>query len=486
MKKMSRLLKLFEFSYAKKTVIFWTEQHLKTILEHYCRQKESMHKVDYALLQASRLHPECVELLLMGAVYYSLCKEYTRLKALLELDAFANSYDKIQDYLLFFEGNFHFDNGNYVEAMKFYENIKDITVIPPAIYRSAECHSLLGNSSFALDYYKQYCRYGNIDGQEYDLVFFEMNKCWAKLRNFDDAVMFYENFVYDVDPFNAYAWFALSINYVALNNMREAERALLLSIAILPNNSTAFFNLANIYSSEGKYLRAINFYDHVIHYDGEDSEVFLLKGECYFHLNQFDRALKCFESCLKIDDKYSAGYYWTAQCYISMGNYKKALTSIKRAIKLEPENADFYNLRAMIYSATDNEHLAYDDYLNSVKLDPDNVDNVVDMADFMLQTEQFDVPVLYLLNVGKVLSNDARVPFYIGLCMFFQGDFFNAYQRFNEAVIISELHPNNNMVMKHDNRIEPKFMNSVRSSYNAILDDETVRRIFKMYIVDNE
>lgn len=482
MKKMSRLLKLFEFSYAKKTPIFWSEQHLKTILEHYCRQKESMPKVDYALLQASRLHPECIDLMLMGAVYYSLCKEYTRLKALLELDVFVNSYDKIRDYLLFFEGNYYFDNGDFIDAVKRYENIKDITVIPPAIYRAAECHILLGNTAFALDYYKQYCKYGNIDGQEYDLIFFEMNKCWAKLRNFDDAVFFFENIVYEIDPFNAYAWFALSINYVALNNMREAERALLRSIAIMPNNSTAFFNLANIYSSEGKYQRAIDFYDLVIKYDGEDSEVFLFKGECLFHLNKLDDALKCFESCIKTDDKCSAGYYWIAQCHISMLNYKKALMFIKKAIKIEPENADFYNLRAIINSFNANEKSAYEDHLNAVKLDPNNVDNVVDMSDFMLQTGHFDVPILYLLNVGKVLSNDARVPFYIGLCMFFQGDLINAYERFKEAVIISELHPNENMIRKPDNRVEPKFMHSVRATYSAILDDEIVKHILKIYI----
>ncbi len=94
----------------------------------------------------------------------------------------------------------------------------------------------------------------------------------------------------------------LSFVQLKLNKIKDAVKTLNQAISIQPNESTNYYNLANIYEKEGMNTEAIHCYLKTISINKGD---FLSKkrlAEIYFRENHLNKALEIYEELLMQDE----------------------------------------------------------------------------------------------------------------------------------------------------------------------------------------
>jgi tetratricopeptide (TPR) repeat protein len=170
------------------------------------------------------------------------------------------------------------------------------------------------------------------------------------------------------------------------NDLKTASLVLNEIIDQNPNNSEAFFHLANVFHVKGELGKAIKAFQKVLELDPHHTDAAISLSVIYNDIGRYEEAKAIFEkanSQLKniqqqglsdphLNRKFSLKHYELAEMYASYGRADEALFEYNKAVTLDPDNLEIrikvaksYTKKGFISKAFDelkrlkNEHPGY-------------------------------------------------------------------------------------------------------------------------------
>jgi len=143
----------------------------------------------------------------------------------------------------------------------------------------------------------------------------------------------------DLMPGKYFVNFFLGTSHLALNDTNTALDYLNQALSLDPNNE----DIPSIYSymgvglkDMGKYKEALKALKEAEKYDTERTDVYNLKGFCYFKLKEHEKAIESFKKVLQLDPSSAIDYANIASNYRDMGDKENAVRYYQLALELDP------------------------------------------------------------------------------------------------------------------------------------------------------
>ena len=127
--------------------------------------------------------------------------------------------------------------------------------------------------------------------------------------------------------------------------MEERQAKAQVSRDEMENVRPNYLGLAQPLVSKGYYDIALVQLEEAEKEDGNNPEVFYLKGICLRQTEQFEEAEKAFKKAVEIMPDHAAAHNGLAVLYDRTSRHDEALPLYDKAIRLNPANASFYNCK---------------------------------------------------------------------------------------------------------------------------------------------
>jgi len=198
-------------------------------------------------------------------------------------------------------------------------------------------------------------------------------RIYESKNKFDLAVKEYQKYI-TVSPDNPFVYVFMGRGYLELNDLKNAEEALLKAKGMTDNvdalKATSYW-LGGVYEKQWKIDAAAKEYEYII--SKEDNALLRSKiGYFYSILRNFEKADEQFQKVLDKDPSNMQVMYLAALNYLDWGKTDKALDLFKRIVAQSPDFADAYFFMAMAYDRKndfDNEEKAL---LKAIELNPNH------------------------------------------------------------------------------------------------------------------
>ena len=130
--------------------------------------------------------------------------------------------------------------------------------------------------------------------------------------------------------------------YMSMGFTDLGKKDILKVVSLYPKWATANSNMAKIYSSEGNFEKAIDYYKKAIDIESDLPVPFNNLAMVYLKKGEFESALHYFDKAIELDKFYFNAYRNKADLYIRIGKKQLASVELKRAMDLGDEKSDFY------------------------------------------------------------------------------------------------------------------------------------------------
>lgn len=238
------------------------------------------------------------------------------------------------------------------------------------------------------------------------------------------------------------AWdihYRLALDYIKLNDFKNAEREFNYVLKIKPYEERVRFLLALAYSYSSKYKEAVREYERLLarpllELDDRD----LRSSLGYLHILQgdFDRAQTQYTTILEDNPGDSDAHFYLGYIYHELSKYDIAIDEFVKAIELNPDNSAALNSLSYVY-AQRGENL--DEALSLVKkalaIEPSNGAYLDTLGWVYFKRGDFDSALRYLEN-ASVLFRDAEIFEHLGDVNFKLGKFEDAIKNWRKAIEI--------------------------------------------------
>lgn len=122
---------------------------------------------------------------------------------------------------------------------------------------------------------------------------------------------------------------------VDLNKMNEINK-LEEIVKSNPGNHEALLSLGHLLNDNGFYEKAIVKYETYLKGHGDNVDVIVDLGVCYFELKKYDQAIKTIKSGLELNPKHQIGNFNLGIVNLANGNPEEAKTWWEKAKNIDP------------------------------------------------------------------------------------------------------------------------------------------------------
>lgn len=150
-----------------------------------------------------------------------------------------------------------------------------------------------------------------------------------------------------------------------------------------------YMNQGTVYSGQGKYEQALEYYDKAEHENPMDIEVYLAKGVAYANLDRYDEAQEQFEKALKINRASGITYYHLGSIAILKGDTVTGLENYNKAIANGFDDAQLYFSLGLLQEENGEYDLALRNYSKAIIRDPLRPDIRIRKAQLLIQGEHY-------------------------------------------------------------------------------------------------
>jgi len=93
--------------------------------------------------------------------------------------------------------------------------------------------------------------------------------------------------------------------------------------------------------TNGRYKDAIDVFQLLVVYDGEDPRFIMGLAACYHQLKEFDSAIQLYSSCGVLDPEDPLPHYHLSDCYLQVGDKMSAVVALQMAVKRAADKEEF-------------------------------------------------------------------------------------------------------------------------------------------------
>ncbi|MCG8376366.1 MAG: tetratricopeptide repeat protein [Chlorobiales bacterium] len=159
-----------------------------------------------------------------------------------------------------------------------------------------------------------------------------------------------------------------------LERYRESERHLEKCLALEPDFTEAWYELAFCKDVLGKMEESSACYQNAIDQDPYNVNAWYNKGLVLSKLKKYDEALECYDMAIAIADDFSSAWYNRANVLAITGKIEEAAESYLKTIEFEPDDINaLYNL-GIAYEELEEYDKAVTHYSRCIELKPDFAD----------------------------------------------------------------------------------------------------------------
>ena len=104
--------------------------------------------------------------------------------------------------------------------------------------------------------------------------------------------------------------------------------------------------------------------------DTNNAQLYQVRAEKYYKLNQIDSALVDYKKAIKLEDNHLDWLLKTSDIYLFKGQSEKARQTLDEALKLEPNNTDVLLKMGMLYLLIEDHAKSFEYINNAISVDP--------------------------------------------------------------------------------------------------------------------
>lgn len=241
-----------------------------------------------------------------------------------------------------------------------------------------------------------------IDKRELDIQGLFIEAVTEKeLGNIEDAIGLF-NAVLKLDPDNHASYYELSRMAYENNDLTVAEDFAEKAVAIYPYNEWYHIYLAESRAHQGNYIGAAEGYMEIVNVMPDKWEYLQDVGYMYARAEAYEDAISAYD---ELEEKQGISEPLCLQkqsIYIKMGKIEKAADEIRKAIAEFPGRENLYILLAEIYEANGYHKKALESYEMLLTSDPENPQALLAIAEILRKTGEEEE---YQATVRKVFGN---------------------------------------------------------------------------------
>ena len=266
----------------------------------------------------------------------------------------------------FIRGNNHFQQGQYEEAIKVYDEVIRLdSKYAPAYYNRGTTKGELGQHEAAIKDFDKAIELNPKDAVAYN----NRGTAKSKLGQHVEAIKDYDEAI-ELNPEYAKAYYNRGNAKGDLGQHEEAIKDFDEAIRLNPNDAVAYNNRGNAKNRLGQHEEAIKDYDEAIELNPEYAKAYCNRGNTKGYLGQHEAAIKDFDKAIELNPNDTNAYYNRGIAKLKMDRNEAAIKDFDKAIRLNPNDASAYYNRGNAKSALGRREEAIKDYNEAIRLNP--------------------------------------------------------------------------------------------------------------------
>ena len=189
-------------------------------------------------------------------------------------------------------------------------------------------------------------------------------------KNKDLESLFAKKMAVKLVPNDSEAILNLANIFYKLENYKDAEINLKKVIKLNPNFAIAYCNFGNVLQKTGKFKEAEENYLKAISLNPDLIEAYYNLGKNLEEMNRPFDALVNYKKAVKLNPYYAECYNNIGIVFQKLKKYKLAKNNYQKAIDLEPKNAEFLNNQGTVMRLLKDYCKAKSNFKKSIKLKP--------------------------------------------------------------------------------------------------------------------
>ena len=149
-----------------------------------------------------------------------------------------------------------------------------------------------------------------------------------------------------------------------------AMSSLFKALLINPNYDAAVYGIAACYASTGKYDKAMQLFDKILHDDPYNSDVYRNRGELDMSRKEYLKAIADLTAAVRINPRDITARYKCAVAYQASGQHDSAIREYSAAIALYDKSPVFYDGRGLSFYYKKDYARAIEDFTKAIELNP--------------------------------------------------------------------------------------------------------------------
>lgn len=194
----------------------------------------------------------------------------------------------------------------------------------------------------------------------------------------------------ELDPLNAFAHRAYSIPLIYTGRGNAAIDALEKAVALNPNLTAPYFELAAQYRATDYQEMAVGIYRRILELEPGNAKAYLRICQTYAEVGEFQEGTRFCETATEIDESYAPAWQMLGQLQYNRRNYESAVNSLERCVEEESTAVECHYIRGLAYYFLGECDLAWETLLNSFSFT--DAPSIIDIINRGLRDIRADCP----------------------------------------------------------------------------------------------
>ena len=219
----------------------------------------------------------------------------------------------------------------------------------------------------------------------------------------------------EINPNSSSAMFELAKIYSSNGDQTSSSLLLEKAIKIDPDNKWYKLLLAQIYQQAKQFNKAAEIYQQLHAKDPDDLEYLYMNAALLSSAEKFDQAIEAYDELEKkvgVNDQISVE---KQQIYQAAGKKKEAQAELQKLIDSNPKDPHYYGLMADYYLSEKDEVNALKYYNKILEIDPDNGFVLFSLTSFYRQKEDKEKAWEYIKKgfQNKTVEVETKIQYYL-------------------------------------------------------------------------
>ena len=153
----------------------------------------------------------------------------------------------------------------------------------------------------------------------------------------------------ELDPLDSFAHRAFSIPLIYTGRNSQAIEALEKAVAINPNLTGPYFELAAQYRAIDFQEMAVGIYQRILELEPNSAKAYLRICETYAEVGEFLEGSKYCETSLEINSEYASAWRMLGQLQYNRRNYEGSIESFNNCVKYGSTEIECYYIRGLAH-----------------------------------------------------------------------------------------------------------------------------------------